>query len=409
MHDDHFHCYDHGGTAGSFKRADTYKRGDPATKSKPQIEFYSLKKDLTALAARSGGRASLSVLGQTKGSAPTGGRDIMLLEIGSDFSADKPKILLTGGMHAREWISPSYTYLVAEWLIDNYKTQSEAKDIVDNFHVFVVPMCNPDGHEYSVTTNRLWRKNSPAGDPDFQQNPAGTKVGAQKGAAESVDLNRNFNTKNRSAVLKSNKGKWSADPDDDSFVGTAAAAETRLLEALMTAEKFDVMADHHAYGCWVLHSPGDDHRALAKIDAAAATRYGVFTGHMKKLLDAESAKNPTTRAAADVWDVQQASLFYKALYKKVYKQTITAQESVVPGSIKDFAFYTSRPKGAHRPLCFTFELPPMHYPGSPAFDIPENKIKTVFEIALPNTLALIKHARSANPTAAQYNAYSHLP
>jgi hypothetical protein len=405
MHDDHFHCYDHSGKTVLFKRSDTHKRGDKATKKKPEIEFYSLKQDLTALAARSSGRATLSVLGTTPGK-----RDIMLLKVGTDFGKKtKPKILLTGGMHAREWISPTYTFLVAEWLIDQFGSKSEAKDIVENFHLFFIPMCNPDGHEYSVTTNRMWRKNSPEGDPDFQTAPGTKAAGVQKGAPESVDLNRNFNTKNRAAVLKSLKGQWSDDVDDDSFVGTATAAETTILEKLMTAEKFDVMVDHHSFGCWVLHSPGDDHRPLATIDATAATRYGVVTGHMAKLLNAGSKKNPTTRKAPDTWEVEQASLFYMKLRAKLGGVKMTPEESVVPGSIKDFAFYQSRPKGAHRPLCFTIEMPPLHYTGTPGFELPEGKISAVFKIALPNTLALIKHALTASPTEAQWNAFSHLP
>jgi hypothetical protein len=405
MHDDHFHCYDHSGKTSLFKRSDTYKRGDPATKAKPEIEFYSLKQDLTALAARSSGNATLSAIGTTPGK-----RDIMLLKIGKDFGKnDKPKILLTGGMHAREWISPSYTYLVAEWLIDQYGKTPEATDIVDNFHLFVVPMCNPDGHEYTVTTNRMWRKNSPEGEPDFQRVPGGPKVGVQKGAPESVDLNRNFNTKNRAAVIKTGKGKWSTDPDSDEFAGTATAAETKILEKLLTAEKVDVMVDHHSYGCFVLHSPGDDHTPLATIDAAAGTRYGVFTGHMKRVLNARAKVSQTTRKTPDTWVVDQAALFYKNLYAKVYGIKMTPEESVVIGSIKDFAFYQSRPKAKHRPLCFTLEMPPMHYTGSPGFELPEGRISTVFKIVLPITLALVKHALTDSPTAVQWNAFNHLP
>lgn len=404
MHDDHFHCYDHSGKSSLFKRSDTYRRGDPATKAKPELEFYSLKQDLTALAARSSGKATLSVLGTTPGK-----RDIMLLKVGTDFKKDKPKILLTGGMHAREWIGPSYTYLVAEWLIDQYGSKPEAKDIVDNFHVFFIPMCNPDGHEYSVTTNRMWRKNSPEGDRDFQLVPGGKPAGVQKGAPESVDLNRNFNTKNRAAVLKSGQGKWSADPHDDDFAGTGTAAETKILETFLSAEKVDVMVDHHSFGCWVLHSPGDDHTPLKSIDAAAGKRYATFSGHMEKLLNAGSKKNPTTRKAPDTWEVEQASLFYKTLYAKVLGVKLKPEESVVPGSIKDFAFYQSRPKAKHKPLCYTLELPPVHYKGSPGFDLPENKIATVFKIVLPVTLALIKYARTDSPTDAEWNAFAHLP
>ena len=110
-HDDHFHCYDHAGPGSLFTRTDTFRRGGPGA---PDITFNSLKKDLTALAGRSSGRARLRTLATT----PHGGHDIMALDVGST-DATKPKVLICGGQHAREWIGPTYTYLVAEWLIDN--------------------------------------------------------------------------------------------------------------------------------------------------------------------------------------------------------------------------------------------------------------------------------------------------
>jgi hypothetical protein len=328
-----------------------------------------------------------------------------MLQIGKDFAADKPKILFTGGLHAREWISPTYVYLVAEWLVDNYGSNPHATDVVDNFHLFLMPMCNPDGHEYSVTTDRMWRKNSPAGDPDFREKPWRPASGAQSGAPESVDLNRNFNSKHRAAVIATGRGSWSDKLTDDTFLGSSAASafETKALEALMTKHAFDVVCDHHSYGCFILHSPGDDTKPLAKVDKTAATRYSTFGAHMKDLLDDKAKTNKTVRAIPDTWTLSQASLFYKTL------RGVAAEDSVVPGSIKDFGFYLARPAATHRALCFTLELPPVHFAGSPGFELPDSRIRAVFRMCLGNSLALIKHARVASPTAAQYGAFSAVP
>ena len=456
MHDDHFHCYDHGGAgAVAHTRSDTFLRGGAGS---PDITFYSMKKDLTELANRSGGKATLSVLGTT----PTarGGRDIMHLRIGA-AAPGKPRVLFTGGMHAREWISPTYVYLIGEWLIDNYAANPIAKDIVDNHVLNLVPMCNPDGHEYSVTTNRMWRKNSPAGDPDFQTAPAAAAAGVQAGAPESVDLNRNFDTARRAAVLASGRGVWSNTLTDDSYVGSSAASsfEATTLQTLISNEQVDVMIDYHAFGCFALNSPGDDTRPLMVIDPHAGRRNSSFTTRMKALLDHQAGLNHTTRpGTADTWTVSQASLFYATL------RGLAPADSLVPGSIKDFAFYAptgrfivatatsnlnvrsgpglghavidSLPRGTivettaasggfrqlhtggwvsstflrpARPLCFTLELPPMHYAGSPGFELPEGLIRTVFRMCLGTSLALIKHARQGAVSAADFFPFRAVP
>jgi hypothetical protein len=378
-HDDHFHCYDHAGAGVLHTRSDTFKRGGAGS---PDIQLYSLKKDLAALQARSGGRAVVSALGTTPG--VHGGRDIMLVKIGTDFHLPKPRILFTGGLHAREWIGPTYTFLVAEWLVDNYAANPLAQDLVDNFHVWIVPMVNPDGHEYTVTTDRMWRKNSPPGDPDFRLSPTTAVVGRQAGAPESVDINRNFDSAQRAAVIATGRGSWSSDINDDTYL-------------------FDVVVDHHSFGCFILHSPGDDTRTLSTIDATAATRYATFGARMKSLLDTKSRSNPSMPGRTDTWTLQQAALFYHHL------RSVPLPDSVVPGSIKDFAFYLPRPAAPHRTLCFTLELPPLHFRGSPGFELPERAIRAVFRTCLPNSLALIKCAQVASPTAAQYNAFSGVP
>ena len=402
-HDDHFHCYDHGGSTPVVTRTDTHRRGHPG---KPDISFYSIKKDLHDLAARSGGLLSVSKLGTTPGKF--GGRDILLARLGKDFATTKPKTLLTAGLHAREWIGPSYVYLVAEWLIDN-QSNLIARKILDECHVLFVPMVNPDGHEYTVTTARMFRKNSPAGDDDVMKSPTGPVSGRRAGAPESVDLNRNFDSPNRKAILDSKRGHYNTDPNDDQFIGTKPAFETRLMQRLIKKEKVDALIDHHSFGCFCLHSPGDDVRPLAAIDPAADARYQVFTPAIQSLLNQGAGRNPTTAPTPNNWTVSQASDFYRQLSVILKLPAMTPQDSLVPGGIDDFAFYNATPPSGLRPLGYTLELPPMPADKNIGFELPEADIRPVFRMCLGATLAFITLCAEPSPNAAQFGAFNLVP
>ncbi len=80
----------------------------------------------------------------------------------------RPQILYTGVHHAREPISLSENIFYMWYLLENYATNDEVKDIVDNTELYFIPVVNPDGYIYNHTTNPngggLWRKNRRAFD-----------------------------------------------------------------------------------------------------------------------------------------------------------------------------------------------------------------------------------------------------
>ena len=395
-HDDHFHCLDKPGL-----RADTYRRATAG----PGITFYGLKQDLTALVTRSKGKAKLQTLGTTP--APFGGREVLLLRVGHSLDvASRPQALFLGGIHAREWLGISYTYLVAEWLIDNYPSgapvgaaQLLAKQIVDGFELHFIPLCNPDGHEYSVTVDRLWRKNSPAGDPRFSDTPGLTgNLGVQATAPESIDLNRNFATPNRAAVIAAGpNGVWDLSVGSDLNAGSSTAFETKLLQDLMKAQNYQLMVDHHIYGCWCLPAPGDDAKK-------SVPRFDLFGKLCKAQLDTQSAKNPTTRPGTpDTWTNLQSAKFYAVLRPATFPSGF----ALMPGATDDFAYWLTKPPG--QTLALTLELPPMLYPGTPGFDPDETVIRPVFKSVLATTLALIANCLKTAPTAADFAPFLAVP
>lgn len=96
------------------------------------------------------------------------GRDIPALRVGARTDLppdhDHPKretILVTGGSHAREWVSVSTAAFVAYSLITRYGDPRfpDTTKLLDHFDVTFLPTINPDGYEYTWSTDRLWRKN----------------------------------------------------------------------------------------------------------------------------------------------------------------------------------------------------------------------------------------------------------
>jgi len=141
------------------------------------------------------------------------GRTIPALEISIPGPA-RPVLFINGGMHAREWISCATVLYLTTQLVENYGNDNEVDELLNAFDIMVVPMTNPDGYEYSHTTNRMWRKSR-------RQNTGGSF---------GVDLNRNWDDIFYGENIWCTVGA-SRTPSSDTYCGTAAFSEpeTRAL------------------------------------------------------------------------------------------------------------------------------------------------------------------------------------
>ena len=89
-------------------------------------------------------------------------RDIPALRVGVPAPATptspRKTIVITGGLHGREWISTSTANYLAWSFITSFGKEPMITKLLDEFDFVFIPVLNPDGVEYTWQVDRLWRK-----------------------------------------------------------------------------------------------------------------------------------------------------------------------------------------------------------------------------------------------------------
>jgi carboxypeptidase T len=251
---------------------------------------------------------------------------------------NEPAVLLTGCHHAREWISVEVPFLFGKYLLDNYDLDPQVRALVDASEIWIVPIVNPDGLEYSIHVYRYWRKNRRA-------NADGTF---------GVDINRNYGY----AWGIDNEGS-SGYPGSDVYRGTGpfSEPETAAVRSLFAGVGIDFRAliSFHSYGQYILYpwgytaAPAPDDTGLGTVAAAMA---GLMTA------------------------VQGTAYTHGQASRTLY---------VTNGDTVDWAYSI---RGAP---AFTIELPPVDVDHGGFFN-DEAAIAAVFEENLPAMLYLARYA-----------------
>src|SRR5690349_10855113 len=73
-----------------------------------------------------------------------------LYRIGTKRDGSKPGVFLFCQQHAREWATGLICVQTAHELVENYATDPQTKELLDNVEVFISPNSNPDGAHYSM-------------------------------------------------------------------------------------------------------------------------------------------------------------------------------------------------------------------------------------------------------------------
>jgi len=289
----------------------------------------TLEHDLRQLAESQPEIAELREIGRSLEDRP-----IWALRIG-ERHATEHKLLFMGCHHAREWVSVEVPYLLAEHLVKN-AGQAPVRDWLHRGEIWVAPMVNPDGHEYSRTQDRLWRKN--------RRHNADDSIG--------VDPNRNYGY--MWGTLNINTS--SHVPSDPTYVGPRAFSEpeTRAVRNLVARELFRGVITYHSFSQLILYPWG-------------------YT--LRPILDASDRATMTKLA-------ERMAQLIKGVHGSTYRPQQSSQLYRTAGDTTDWTY------GEYAIPSFTIELRPDSLENG-GFILPPEQIQPTFEENLPAALAFI--------------------
>ncbi len=166
------------------------------------------------------------------------GRPMIAVKIGAkDDSPQRPNVLFMATYHPREWAATEVALRLIKYLAAPPGSNPRVDSLVQSRDIWILPVANPDGYEYTFTTDRLWRK---------------TRSPQLGGNVFGVDMNRNH----RQNWGIDNIGS-SPDPVSDVYRGPAPESEieVRNVEAFHAAHPPVVSVSYHSYAGVLIWAP----------------------------------------------------------------------------------------------------------------------------------------------------------
>jgi hypothetical protein len=185
--------------------------------------------------------------------------DIWGLRITDNPETDEPEpcVVYDARHHAREPVSTELVLAVARYYCQNYGLQPSVKQTVDRTEIWIIPMVNPDGHQWVEDRTPSWRKNL-----------YDTNGNHHVDSNEGIDPNRNYDW------------HWAlTDWWSTSFGGPApwTAPEVVSLRELHERQRTCLNATIHSYGEWVFHPFGygvDPEPVVSEVATELGNRLG---------------------------------------------------------------------------------------------------------------------------------------
>jgi murein tripeptide amidase MpaA len=192
------------------------------------------------------------------------GRTSHALCLGGGASGTRDAVVIIGGVHAREWGSCEILLNFATDLLEAYSGNlgltyggktfpaAEIQGLLNTLHVVVFPLVNPDGRNYSQTSEAMWRKN---------RNPA---YSGGSSSCVGVDINRNYDFlfDFATAFAAGSGVSVSADPCDyQVYHGPSAFSEQETKNVRWLLDSFSRtrwFIDVHSFSEDILYNWGDD-------------------------------------------------------------------------------------------------------------------------------------------------------
>jgi murein tripeptide amidase MpaA len=178
------------------------------------------------------------------------GRPVYALRMRAGDGGERRGVLIVGGTHSRELMNPDAIIELAVDLLVSYVlnrdivyggrtwSANEIRIILETLDLWILPCSNPDGRNYVMTVDGMWRKN-------LRDNPNTT--------CDGVDLNRNLDI-----LWGVTQGQTSCSPCSDVYVGPSAFSEpeTRNVKNILDTRRIDCFVDVHSYSELVLYPWG---------------------------------------------------------------------------------------------------------------------------------------------------------
>ncbi len=153
---------------------------------------------------------------------------------------DEPGIYFVAEHHAREPISLEVAMTILNHILDNYGSDPQITENIDNTQIWFVPLLNPDGHKIVTEEIELmWRKNICDNNENGEIDVSGYY------ADDGVDPNRNYGWEWGGAGTS-----WYS----ETYQGTSAFSEpeTQAFKTLLADHHFVAGISYHSYGELVL-------------------------------------------------------------------------------------------------------------------------------------------------------------